>query len=101
MYLIYFPKKGVFCVWHKTATDGEAPILKIRELWSNSLLPLLSGPLWPRIVVVPVKVTSMDQIGLFENYLYLTEPNTKKLLNNYRKKINMTVQWLWFPNLKA
>ena len=50
-------------VWYYTASDGE-------ELWgvSNiSSLSLLLGPLGPK-VVIPVKVLSMGQMGLFENY---------------------------------
>ena len=56
-------------VWHKTASEGEAPILETLEIWSTSLLLLLPGPLWPG-VVVPVKVSSMDQTDDFKNYSY-------------------------------
>ena len=38
--------------------------------WSTPTLPLLADPLWPG-VVVPIRVQSMGQINLFENYLYL------------------------------
>ena len=41
--------------------DGKAPVLEIWGLWSTSSLPLLPGPLWPR-VVAPDTVLSMDQI---------------------------------------
>ena len=47
--------------------EGEASILKIGGVWSKPSLPLLPGPLWPR-AVVPVRVSSIGQIYLFENY---------------------------------
>ena len=48
----------------------------------------------------------MDQIELFENYLYLKgpyekkkkKPNPKQILK-YSNIINMNVQWMQFPNL--
>ena len=51
-------------------SDGEVPVL---ELWGIGRTPsfsLLSNPLWPR-VVVPVRVPSLSQIGLFNHLLYL------------------------------
>ena len=50
--------------------DTKLHMVKFRGVWSTILLPLLSDPLWPR-VIVPVKVLSVAQINLFENYLYL------------------------------
>ena len=46
-------------------SDGEAP--EILELWGmgSTSLPLLPGPLWPR-VVTPERVLSMGQIELFD-----------------------------------
>ena len=44
-------------------SDGEAPVLELWRMWSNPLLPLLSGPLWPG-VVVPVRAPSMGQIDV-------------------------------------
>ena len=49
---------------------------------STPSLPILSGPLWPR-VVVSVMFLSMDQIELFNNLLHL------KLFSNVEKKINV------------
>ena len=47
-------------------SDGEAPVmLKFWEMWSIPSLPLLPGPLWPR-VVAPDRVLSMSQIELFD-----------------------------------
>ena len=52
-------------------------------------------------VVVSVWVSSMGQIDLFKNYLYLIGPYAKKILlgNNYSKNVNMNVQWIQFLNL--
>ena len=41
-------------------------------IWDAILLPLLPGPLWPR-VVVPVRALSMSQIELFNHLLYCSE----------------------------
>ena len=50
---------------------GEALVLELWEVWSTSSLPLLSGPLWPGVVVL-VGVQSMGQIDSFENDSYWT-----------------------------
>ena len=47
--------------------DDESPVLKRLRMYSTPSLPLLPGPLLPRLVV-PVKVPSVAQIELF-NYL--------------------------------
>ena len=39
------------------------------EIAVTSLLLLLPGPLWPKVVIL-VKVLSLGQIDLFENYWY-------------------------------
>ena len=44
--------------------DSEALVLKLWGMWSTLSLPLLPGPLWPR-VVIPVGVILMGQIELF------------------------------------
>ena len=44
--------------------------MSFEEYKVTSLLPLLSGPLLLRMVE-PIRVSSMDQIDLFKNYLYL------------------------------
>ena len=54
----------------KTASDGEASFLEIWGGWSTLTLPLLPGPLWPRVVVL-VRLPYMAEINLFKNYLYL------------------------------
>ena len=48
-------------------SDSEAPVQKIWKIWSTLFLPLLPGPLWTRVVVVPVRFPSMDQIELFNH----------------------------------
>ena len=36
---------------HIKLSDGEAPVmLDLWEMWSTPSLPLLPGPLWPRVV---------------------------------------------------
>ena len=45
-------------------------VLELCRMWSTSSLQLLPGPLWPR-VVVPVRVTSIGQIELFNHSQYL------------------------------
>ena len=39
-------------------SDSEAPVLEFWGIWSSSSLPLLLGPLWPRMVA-PDRVLSM------------------------------------------
>ena len=54
-----------FSVWHKiTASEWGSSVLGTR------LLPLLPVPLETGMIV-PVRVSSMGQIDLFANYLYL------------------------------
>ena len=50
----------------KIVTDGEAPVLELREKWTTSSLPLLLSPLWPWLLV-PVKIQCMSQIESFNN----------------------------------
>ena len=51
-------------------SDGEAPVLELREMWSTPLLSLLPGS--PSLgVVVSVKVPSMGQIEIFNHFLNL------------------------------
>ena len=54
------------CTKYDKTSDGEVSVLKI---WSIASLPLLPGPLWPR-VVVPLRIPSMSQIDQFKDYLY-------------------------------
>ena len=49
------------------ASGGETPVLEFLKVWTP-LLPLLPHLLGP-IVVVPVRVWSLNQIDQFENYL--------------------------------
>ena len=46
-------------------SDGEAPALKLREIWSILSLPLLLDPLYPG-VEIPDGVLFMGQIELFD-----------------------------------
>ena len=55
--------KGSSWVWHKTISGGEAPVLELCWVSSTSLLPLLTRPFWQS-----VRVPSMGQLDLFENY---------------------------------
>ena len=60
-------------VYDTKPTEGEAPDLKFRGMWSTLSLPLLPGLLWP-CVVVPDWVLFTGQIELFDckkkNILY-------------------------------
>ena len=56
-------KKKKSWVWYKTASSCKGGLA--------SSLPLLPGPLWSG-VIAHVRVSSMDQIDLFENYYYET-----------------------------
>ena len=49
-------------------SDSETPVLTFWVMWSTPSLPLLPGPLWPG-VVVPVIISSMSQIELFNHFL--------------------------------
>ena len=50
--------------------NGGASILELWGMWNNPSLTLLPGPLWP-IVLIPIKVPSMDQTELFNHLLNL------------------------------
>ena len=50
-------------VWHKAAWCGSSAW----ALGDISLLPVIPVPLFPGMIV-PVRVPSMSQIDLFENY---------------------------------
>ena len=49
-------------------SDGEAIVPDLWVMWCTPSLPLLSGPLQPR-VVVPFRVPSMDQIEILNVFL--------------------------------
>ena len=75
-------------VWHKTASDGVAPVLEIWEMCHS--LPLLPDSLclWE---VVTDRILSIHQIDLFKNY----GPQVKRkdvLRNNYSKNVSMKIQ---------
>ena len=55
------------CTWCFLQPQPTGPSVLVKG--STPSLALLSGPLWPG-VAVPVRVPSMDQINLFENYSY-------------------------------
>ena len=45
--------------YHAKQSDGEVPVtLGLWEMWNTPSLPLLPGPLWPRMVA-PDRVLSM------------------------------------------
>ena len=46
-------------------SDSEASALMMWGMWSTASLPLLPGPLWPR-VITPDMILSMGQIELFD-----------------------------------
>ena len=66
---IRLSQKWMFCIWLWCASDSEVPVLEIWRVWFTLSLPLLSGLLLPRLLVL-VSVPFMGQIDLFENYLY-------------------------------
>ena len=59
-------------------SDGEAAVLELWEMWSTPSLPLLPGPLLPR-VVVPIRVPAMVQKEMFNHLLYLKPFNCVKI----------------------
>ena len=60
-------KKKKRCPWSDSKLHLMAQVLGIWGIWSNPSLPLLPGQLGPEVVVT-VKLSSMNQIELFENY---------------------------------
>ena len=54
----------------KMLTISKLPLMVRLQFWGDPLLPSFRGKLRPR-VVVPVKVTSIGQIDVNENHLYL------------------------------
>ena len=51
-------------------SDDEVQVLESWGIWNTPSLPLLSGPLWPEVVVL-VRVSSMGQIELFNHLVDL------------------------------
>ena len=49
----------------KQSDDEVSAMLELWGMWSTPSLPLLSGPLWSRVVASD-KVLSIDQIELFD-----------------------------------
>ena len=60
---------------------GETPVLDVWWRLSSPSLPLLSDSLWPG-VIVPIRVTSIDQIEIF-NHLCVCKQKTAKLNYHY------------------
>ena len=77
--------KEVSWVWCSTTSGGKAPVVEFWGVLSTLSLPLLSGSLWPR-VVVPVGVPSMHQIDQFKDYLYSIGPYAKNPLKKQLHK---------------
>ena len=92
----------VSCVWHSIEFDGESPVLLISVVWSIFSLPLLTGPLWPWLVVL-VKIISMYEINLHKNYTHSIALWTKKISSELHKNANVNRYSLGmlFPNADA
>ena len=73
------PQKGVSWLQQSTASNGEAKVLEIWGVRSTTSLPLLPGLLWFGMVI-SVRVSSLVQIDLLKNYLYLIGLCAKKYL---------------------
>ena len=56
------------CPGYDTASGGEALVLDLWGVWSHPVIAIT--PRSTLRVVVPVKMPSISQIGLLENYLY-------------------------------
>ena len=56
-------QKKVSCLWHQTASGGKVPVMELLGVWSMSLLLLLPGPLWPR-VIIPIRIPFMGRMPL-------------------------------------
>ena len=75
-------------------SDGKAPTLEIWRMWISPSLPLLPGPLWPR-VVAPDRVLSMGQIEqtvckqMTDVKLWLLYTNTWNHLTMWRKSSDL------------
>ena len=59
-------------------TDSEAPILELWEMWSALSLPLLPGPLWPRVVVCD-SIPSLGQVELLDHLTMCKQMTDVKL----------------------
>ena len=85
----YHLKKGLSKIRQYIASDSEAPVLDISGVWNISSLLLLTGPLWPGMVI-PIMVLSASLIDLFKRYSYsirlCAKNNNKRLFNNNTKK---------------
>ena len=64
-------------VQDKIINHGEALVLELWGMRSNSSLSLQRGPLWPGVLVA-VRVPSMDKVEIFDNLLYLKPFNYVK-----------------------
>ena len=61
-------------------------------VWHTKLaLMVTSGPHGSGVVGVPVRIPSMCQIDLFENYCSLIGSCAKKKLNNYAKNVSINI----------
>ena len=55
------PHQWVSCIWHETASNGEASVLELRGMLSTLSLPVIPGPLQPGV----------PSIGQIELIIYL------------------------------
>ena len=53
-------------IQHYAASDVEAPDQELKRIWSTDILPLLPGPLWPRVFASDW-VLFIGQIEEFDN----------------------------------
>ena len=77
-------RSALNCIWLWDSSSGSLEFAE--NLWS-----VLPGPLWQEMVV-PVMVSSILEIDLFENHLYSLEWCAKKIIRkNYTQNVNMNI----------
>ena len=93
--LILSPLKEVRVSWVNYIWWWGSSSGTLGECGVFPLMTLLSGPLWPG-VVVPIKFPSVGQINLFKSYSYLIELCARK-----KKSQKMKIEWMQFSNFYA
>ena len=71
---VYDPLSNECLGYVTKLSDSEALVLELWGIKVTPSAPLLPGPLWPD-VVVPVRISYMDQIELFNHLQYLKSLN--------------------------
>ena len=101
---ISLAKKELLWLWYKIASDTEVLVLKILGGWNTQSLPLLPGPLLPR-VALPVWASYIGLFNVFKNdsgsYPQANLCQKMHLGETYKKDANMNLQYWWFPNTYA